>query len=64
MFRAIRMNDDRTPLTFWLGLLSLAASLAVLVFQQTLGEMLGIGVMLLWLGLGGLGIYLMGLGRR
>ena len=58
------MNDDRTPLTFWLGLLSLAASLAVLVFQQTLGEMLGIGVMLLWLGLGGLGIYLMGLGRR
>ncbi len=46
-----------------LGGLSLLASVLVLVYQQPLGEMIGIGVMGLWLGLGALGVYLVGVGR-
>lgn len=46
------------------GGLSLLASLLVLVYQQPLGEMLGgIGVIVLWMTLGALGVYLMGIGR-
>ncbi len=46
------------------GFLSLAASIAVLVFQQQIGQVLGIGVMALWLVLGALGIWLLGYGRE
>jgi len=41
----------------------LLASVLVLVYQQPIGEAIGIGVMALWLGLGALGVYLVGIGR-
>lgn len=46
------------------GLACLIASLGVLFFQQTLGQYLGVGVMALWLGLGGLGVWLVGPGPQ
>ena len=45
-----------------LGFLSLAASIGVLVFQQKIGEYIGVGVMALWFLLGVLGIWLLGQG--
>jgi hypothetical protein len=45
-----------------LGFLSLAASIAVLFFQQEIGEVIGVGVMALWVGLGVVGVWLLGPG--
>lgn len=45
-----------------LGFLALAASIAVLIFQQAIGELIGVGVMALWIGLGVLGVWLIGPG--
>ncbi len=50
-------------MNFWLGAALLAASILVLFFQQPLGEILGIGVMALWMILGAAGIYMMGKDR-
>jgi len=47
-----------------LGFTCLAASIAVLFFQQTIGELIGAGVMLLWMGLGIGGVWLLGPGPR
>ena len=44
------------------GFACLAASIGVLVFQQTIGQYIGIGVMALWLVLGAVGIWLLGPG--
>lgn len=46
------------------GFVCLVASVGVLVFQQQIGQILGVGVMALWLVLGGLGIWLLGIGRE
>ncbi len=55
------MNDEsRRRRHFWLGAACLAASLAVLFFQQPLGERFGVWVMALWLVPGALGVYFMG----
>ena len=54
---------DSERLKHILGGLCLLASVLVLVYQQPLGERIGMGVMGLWLGLGALGVYLVGIGR-
>ncbi len=51
-------GDWRRPL----GFLCLLASIAVLFFQQTIGEFIGVGVMALWIGLGVVGVWLLGPG--
>ncbi|WP_043107834.1 hypothetical protein [endosymbiont of unidentified scaly snail isolate Monju] len=43
-----------------LGLVCLLASLGVLFFQQAIGQYIGTGVLPLWLGLGGVGVWLLG----
>ena len=45
-----------------LGFACLLASVAVLFFQQPIGEVIGVGVMALWMGLGVLGVWLLGPG--
>jgi hypothetical protein len=56
------MDMEKTKFT--LGIISLAASLLVLVYQQPIGEVIGTGVMVLWMVLGALGVYLMGFGKE
>ena len=54
---------DIEKLKFTLGAICLAASLLVLVYQQPIGEVIGTGVMVLWMVLGALGVYLIGIGK-
>lgn len=42
---------------FWLGNVLLATALAVLLFMDTLSQMLGIGAVVLWMGLAAAGMY-------
>jgi len=44
------------------GFACLAASVVVLLMQQTIGQFIGVGVMALWLGLGIVGVWLLGPG--
>ena len=55
---------DTEKLKFTLGAVSLAASLLVLIYQQEIGEVIGAGVMVLWMVLGALGVYLIGIGKE
>lgn len=55
------MDSERLRLV--LGGLCLLASVLVLVYQQPIGEAIGMGVMVLWLVLGALGVWLIGIGR-
>jgi len=55
----MKMDSDwRRPL----GFVCLLTSIAVLFFQQPIGEFIGIGVMALWMGLGITGVWLLGPG--
>ena len=54
---------DTEKLKAIIGSLCLLASLLVLVYQQPIGEVIGSGVMVLWMVLGALGVYLIGTGR-
>ncbi len=51
-------NNKQKPVSFWVGICCLVASLASLIFQRQLGEQFGSGIIMIWLVLGGLGIYL------
>lgn len=51
-------NNKQKPISFWIGMVCLVASVATLFFQRQLGELFGSGIILLWMVLGGVGIYL------
>lgn len=55
--------EIQSRLSHWLGVGCLAASLLALVFQNELGQILGVWFMAVWLGLGAAGIYFIGQGR-
>ncbi len=57
------MPMDMQKLKLVAGSLCLLASLLVLVYQQPIGEAIGSGVMVLWMVLGALGVWLVGVGR-
>lgn len=57
------MPMDTERLKLIVGSLCLLASLLVLVYQQPIGEVIGSGVMVLWMVLGALGVWLVGVGR-
>ncbi|MFA5080954.1 MAG: hypothetical protein WC474_00240 [Hydrogenophilaceae bacterium] len=52
------MQDPTKQRThFWIGNGMLAAALATLFFLDPLSELLGIGAMVLWMALAGVGMY-------
>lgn len=51
------MQEPHHGPRFWIGNGLLAAALLALFFLGTLWEHLGVGAMLLWMGLAGLGMY-------
>jgi hypothetical protein len=52
------MNDPHRKPTFWIGNSLLALALAMLFFLGPLSELLGAWAMVLWMGLAGVGMYL------
>jgi hypothetical protein len=57
------MRQDKYKLAHRSGMLCLAASLLVLLFGGPIAERLGVGMFVLWVALGGAGVYLMSMGR-
>ena len=51
------MRDPKQRIHFWLGNGLLAVSLLALFFMGPLSETLGVGAMVLWMGLAGIGMY-------
>lgn len=51
------MKDPKQRMHFWLGNGLLAAALVTLLFLGPLSEILGVGAMVLWMLLAGIGIY-------
>ena len=51
------MNDDGKSGAFWLGNLILAAALLMLLYMNTLWEMMGGFAMILWIGIVAVGVY-------
>ena len=52
----LSMNDDKSA-AFWLGNGILAVALLMLLYMNTLWEMLGGVAMLLWIGVVAVGVY-------
>ncbi|OYY93777.1 MAG: hypothetical protein B7Y41_09935 [Hydrogenophilales bacterium 28-61-23] len=52
------MNDPHQKPAFWIGNGMLALALAMLFFLGPLSELLGGWAMVLWMGLAGVGMYL------
>ena len=52
------MNDPHRKPSFWIGNSLLALALAMLFFLGPLSELLGAWAMVLWMGLAGVGMYL------
>ncbi len=52
------MNDPHRKPSFWVGNSLLALALAMLFFLGPLSELLGAWAMVLWMGLAGVGMYL------
>ncbi len=52
------MNDPQHTPSFWLGNALLGVSLLMLIFLGGLWESLGVWAMVLWMGLAGVGMYL------
>lgn len=52
------MNDPQHTSSFWLGNALLGVSLIMLIFLGSLWEALGVWAMVLWMGLAGMGMYL------
>lgn len=51
------MQDTQHGPKFWIGNALLALALVALLFLGTLWEHLGVGAMVLWMGLAGVGMY-------
>jgi hypothetical protein len=52
------MNTSNNKPLFWLGNVLLGLAMVMLMFLGSLWEMLGVGAMVLWMGLAGVGMYL------
>jgi len=52
------VNDPQHTSSFWLGNALLGVALLMLIFLGSLWESLGVWTMVLWMGLAGVGMYL------
>ena len=53
------MNDNENPGTFWIGNAVLVVALIMLLYMNTLWEVMGPAAMLLWICVVGVGAYLL-----